>query len=100
MVSMSTLRKSASRRSQSSGRDATSPTTMLSRRRTVWIARWKGNDLTPDRLVGPVCDTKSQCSCWIKRNYGYIKTRKDLRGPPHYWRLPVPAQCEQVETEL
>jgi len=32
--------------------------------------------------------TKRQCLAWIRVNYGYIRTRRDLRREPHGWRMP------------
>lgn len=29
---------------------------------------------------------------WIKKEYGFIRTRADLRAEPHGWRMPVPVK--------
>ena len=36
--------------------------------------------------------TRREAKAWIDENYGYIKTRKDLRAYPHGWRLPIPVK--------
>ena len=33
-------------------------------------------------------DTKTEAQWVIRGKYGYIAKRKDLRGRPHYWRMP------------
>ena len=33
--------------------------------------------------------TKAAAQRWIKQNFGYIASRRDLRNAPHYWRMPV-----------
>ena len=32
--------------------------------------------------------TRKGCRWWIEERYGYIRTRPDLRRPPHNWRVP------------
>lgn len=32
--------------------------------------------------------TRAECRAWIKKEYGYIRERKDLRREPHCWRIP------------
>lgn len=33
--------------------------------------------------------TRREARAFIQEHYGYIKTREDLRRPPHNWRLPT-----------
>jgi len=44
-----------------------------------------------------ICRTRAEARAWILKNYGYIKTRKDLREPPHNWRVPLAVRVK-VET--
>ncbi len=37
-------------------------------------------------------DTRKEAKEHIDKWYGYIKTRKDLRVYPHWWRLPKPVK--------
>lgn len=32
--------------------------------------------------------TRREARAYIKQRYGYIATRKDLRSPPHCWKMP------------
>lgn len=34
--------------------------------------------------------TRRECKTYIDEEYGYFKTRKDLREYPHGWLMPVP----------
>lgn len=36
---------------------------------------------------------------YIESEYGYIKHRKDLRSPPHNWRLPKAVKVEVIIRE-
>lgn len=40
--------------------------------------------------------TRRAAAQWIKKNYGYIATRRDLRAEPHGWRVPIAVKV-QVE---
>lgn len=33
--------------------------------------------------------TRREARAYIERAYGYIRERRDLRGCPHHWRLPM-----------
>ena len=46
-----------------------------------------------------VFDTRSEAREHAEKRYGYIRTRKDLRGPPHNWRMPVPVRVLVSVTE-
>lgn len=39
-------------------------------------------------------NTRAKARAFIKEEYGYIKTRKDLRIEPHGWRMPRPVRVE------
>lgn len=32
--------------------------------------------------------TRREARAFIDREWGYIRTRRDLRSPPHNWRMP------------
>jgi hypothetical protein len=32
--------------------------------------------------------TRKEARMYARKQYGYIRTRKDLRAPPHGWRMP------------
>ncbi len=36
---------------------------------------------------------------YIKKNFGYIKNRSDLRAEPHGWKMPIPIKIS-VEINL
>ena len=43
-------------------------------------------------------DTRREVREWIKREFGYIKDRPDLRKEPHGWRMPIPVRVK-IEKE-
>ena len=61
-----------------------------------WAAKWRSvcpAALPGDGLLGEgdgvkTFRTRRECREWIEREYGYIKTRQDLRATPFGWRLP------------
>lgn len=61
----------------------------------IWAAQWNSLDrkhLLREKCLPVLFKTKRECSEWIKKNYGYIATRKDLRAAPHHWRVPKPVR--------
>ncbi len=70
----------------------------------VWGALWKEKKkkegarefLLRRNRVPVLFKTRHEARCWIETNYGYIKTRKDLRAEPHGWRLPVPVKVSVI----
>lgn len=40
--------------------------------------------------------TRAQCREWIKKHYGYIAHRPDLRAEPHGWRMPRAVRAKVV----
>lgn len=38
--------------------------------------------------------TKREAKLWIDEWYGYVRTRADLRKPPHSWRMPRPVRVK------
>ena len=62
----------------------------------LWISENKLDGVTR-HLVRSCCKpvlftTRAQARRYIEENYGYIRTRKDLRDPPHGWLMPVPVK--------
>ncbi len=71
--------------------------------RIMWGALWRSKNAS----VG-VCQhiinhrdclpalfmTRREARAFIDEEYGYIKTRRDLREEPHGWRLPVPVRVK------
>lgn len=69
----------------------------------LWCAEWRSknkldgvNQHLMTHRYGKVnlFKTRTDCRKWINKEYGYIKTRKDLRCEPHGWRLPVAVKVE------
>ena len=55
--------------------------------------RWSVNFM--GRLQGengdlPLFKTKAECQRYIRERYGFLRSRPDLRRPPHNWRMPKP----------
>ena len=63
-----------------------------------WGAKWvqrvefASEHLIFEDLMPALFLTRSDARKWIDKKYGYIRTREDLRNPPHCWRLPVPVR--------
>lgn len=66
-----------------------------------WAAMWRQrNKLDGIRLqliYSECCTpvlfrTRKDAKAWIDREYGYIRSRADLRKEPHGWRMPVPVK--------
>ena len=39
--------------------------------------------------TGPICFLKKRDAlAYIRSEYAYLRTRKDLRRAPHWWRMP------------
>ena len=39
-----------------------------------------------------IFQTRIEARDYSRERFGYIKTRKDLRTKPHYWRLATPVK--------
>lgn len=64
---------------------------------TTWAALWNSEHKPYGFLIcrerNPVLfKTRAEARKWIQSEYGYIKTRTDLRDPPHGWRMPRPVR--------
>lgn len=68
-----------------------------------WAAEWYSKNLLDginrhllrngDCIV-QMFKTRRETREFIKREYGYIKHRKNLRSEPHGWRSPRPVRVE------
>ena len=57
----------------------------------------------PDHLAGytkMAFKTRQSAREFITENYGYIRTRPDLRREPHGWKIPIPVRVIVTVTEL
>lgn len=43
--------------------------------------------------------TRKQAREYIRKNWGYILCRQDLKSEPHGWRLPRPVRVKIVKEE-
>ena len=43
-------------------------------------------------LLPAIFKTRKQTVDFIEKEYGYIRTRPDLKSEPHGWRIPKPAR--------
>jgi hypothetical protein len=50
-----------------------------------------------ENLMPVLFMTRSEARQWIDQKYGYIRSRKDLRTAPHWWRMPIPVKVRVVE---
>ena len=59
---------------------------------SAWGILWRNGDhkyLVHEQCVPRLFSTRQFARNYISLKYGYIKTRADLRSPPHNWRMPV-----------
>jgi len=69
---------------------------MLAECGTYWAALWRSRnelDGVTEHLIHRDCvpvlfRTRRQTREFIQKEYGYIRTRKDLRQEPFGWRVP------------
>lgn len=67
---------------------------------TIWGLLWRSKNrrdgVTEHLLyvdgVPLIFATKKEAQAYAQRQYGYIKTRPDLRREPHGWRMPKPVR--------
>ena len=58
---------------------------------TRWAVKWICLDdswIMWRKRLPLLFTTRKEARAWIEENYGFIRTRKDLRDAPHYWRMP------------
>jgi len=65
---------------------------------SVWGLLWvQRGDKAHERLIYEDClpalfRTRKAARAYAERRYGYIRHRRDLRSPPHEWRMPRPVR--------
>ena len=74
--------------------------------KNIWAAQWHSKNLLDgerkhivygDDNLPALFRTRRECRKFIKKRYGYIATRPDLKAEPHGWRMP---QAIKVRVEL
>lgn len=66
----------------------------------LWGAMWRSDSklsgkrrhLIYNHGFPALFHTRSAARKFINEQYGYIRTRADLRAEPHGWRLPLPVK--------
>lgn len=71
-------------------------------RDNCWGVMWRSRNLLdgitlrlmcgPETCAPALFRTRRAAQEWIDREYGYIRTRPDLRAEPHGWRMPIPVR--------
>ena len=72
---------------------------------TRWAVLWRSKNMLDgltEHLMFHGCSpvmffTRRAARAWIAQEYGYIRTRPDLRREPHGWRMPQPIRVHIVE---
>jgi len=58
---------------------------------SAWALLWTDREiphLEHANLVPALFKTRREAREYAVKHHGYIRTRKDLRGPPFNWRMP------------
>lgn len=71
---------------------------------SLWGIQWRDSEGGHLIMAGEPCSStrfvftsKKAANAYIRERYGYIATRKDLRSPPHNWRMPKAVRVVIVE---
>lgn len=64
----------------------------------TWAILWRskggshlvGTTSHPCRRV--LFDTRQEARDYVRERFGYIASRPDLQGPPHFWKMPKPVK--------
>ena len=71
-----------------------------------WAVKWDGL-FHYDRLFSSefgsrplLFPTRAKARKYISDKWGYIRTRPDLRRPPHNWRMPAAVRVEVILKEV
>lgn len=71
-----------------------------------WAVKWEGlyhSDGLFESEFGSrplLFSTRAQARKYINEEWGYIRTRPDLRRPPHNWRMPEAVRVEVILKEV
>lgn len=60
---------------------------------SLWALQWNSRGSTHllhEKCLPLLFRTRKAARAFADERYGYIKTRADLRAPPHEWRMPTP----------
>jgi len=66
----------------------------------IWGVLWRRNKISEEYLLTDIdCKprmfrTRKECRLFIKKYYGYIKKRVDLRAEHHGWKVPMPVKLK------
>ena len=72
-----------------------------------WAALWRSKNLldgerkhiiNKDDFLPALFRTRREAREFIDQEYGYIRTRRDLREEPHGWKIPIPVRVKIVAT--
>lgn len=66
---------------------------------TRWGIKWHVGIMWKD-CMPLLFLTRKEAREYIHDEYGYIKHRKDLRSPPHNWRLPRAIRVNVILEEV
>ena len=73
---------------------------------TLWALEWNSRSVLGHRthfihenLFPKLFKTRHEARAWANEEYGYIKTRLDLRAQPHGWRMPRPVRVRLCPEE-
>lgn len=80
----------------------------MSQFKTLWAAEWhEKSQLDGERryilwenLLPALFRSRKECREFIKKKYGYISTRQDLRQEPFGWRMPQPVKVKVVKLAI
>ena len=71
---------------------------------TLWALEWNSRSVLDgeghrthfihENLFPKLFKTRHEARAWANEEYGYIKTRPDLRAQPHAWRIPRPVRVK------
>jgi hypothetical protein len=57
-----------------------------------WGAQWRTREFTHlmcQERIPVLFRTRADARKWIENNFGYIRTREDLKIAPHWWKMPI-----------
>jgi hypothetical protein len=73
---------------------------MMARPCERWAVKWNGafhfdGAFSSEFGSRPLLfNTRAKARKYIENKWGYIRTREDLRRPPHSWRMPIAVRVE------